>query len=349
MWIVGLLLGLVIGGAINGFEGALLGALIGWAIGYGFGQLIRGHDAKVKGNTFESRLASVESALQALDNRLSALEVRPAAETVPQFLDTGPDELAPLRATAVPTPTSGYVDALPPAAVETSAEQTAEALPASGPQRAPRPPERAARTVVHLALVHGRQHPGARGRGGAVLRHRLPAQVRLRAHAHSDRAASDRCRHRGRRLAGHRLAPAAETSRLRARAARRRCGCALSHRVRRLPPLPGPAARGSAGPALPDRVSVRGAGRDAGRAVAGRARRERRVPCADSRFDRQRQPRHAVQLLRDAQRRHRRHCLVPGLAAAQPAGFPVHLRASARCGAAASTGQSCLRAPNRSW
>ena len=74
MWIAGLLLGLVIGASINGFEGALLGALVGWAIGYGFGQLIRGHDAKVQGAGLESRLASVEAALRALEQ--SAFDAR---------------------------------------------------------------------------------------------------------------------------------------------------------------------------------------------------------------------------------------------------------------------------------
>jgi uncharacterized membrane protein len=138
MWIAGLLLGLVIGGAINGFEGALLGALVGWAIGYGFGQLIRGHDAKVQGAGLESRLASVEAALRALDSRLSTLEGRQATVTSPQFVDTGAEALIPSLATAAPTAQS--VDTLASAGSEVSAEQTAEEATASAAQPAPHLP-----------------------------------------------------------------------------------------------------------------------------------------------------------------------------------------------------------------
>jgi len=138
MWIAGLLLGLVIGASINGFEGALLGALVGWAIGYGFGQLIRGHDAKVQGAGLESRLASLEAALRALDSRLSTLEGRQATVTPPQFADTGAEALVPSLATAAPTAQS--VDTLPSAGSEVSAEQATEEAPASVAQPAPQPP-----------------------------------------------------------------------------------------------------------------------------------------------------------------------------------------------------------------
>jgi len=138
MCIAGLLLGLVIGASINGFEGALLGALVGWAIGYGFGQLIRGHDAKVQGTGLESRLASVEGALQALDSRLSTLEGRAAAGTLPQCVDTGAEALIPSLTTAAPTAQS--VDTLHSAGSEVSAEQAAEEATADAAQAAPHPP-----------------------------------------------------------------------------------------------------------------------------------------------------------------------------------------------------------------
>ncbi len=135
MWIVGLLLGLVVGGAIHGFEGALAGALIGWAIGYGFSQLIRGHDAKVKGVGLESRLASVEAALRALDSRLSAIEARPAAEISVRSADA--EELAPSRPTADSMPAPRHLDTSVSAPPEASAEPTQEELPASAPPPAP--------------------------------------------------------------------------------------------------------------------------------------------------------------------------------------------------------------------
>jgi uncharacterized membrane protein len=152
MWIIGLLLGLVIGGAINGFEGAILGALIGWAIGYGFSQLVRSHDAKVKGAGVESRLASVEAALRALDDRLSALEgkSRVGAPTAPLEHERGlvSTQLAISPASPVtaepkpiePTPASAELGATQPAALAASPEQPAEPVSPSAPQPPALPP-----------------------------------------------------------------------------------------------------------------------------------------------------------------------------------------------------------------
>ena len=142
MWIIGLMLGLAIGAAINGFEGAILGALIGWAIGYGFGQLMRSHDAKVKGEGVESRLAAVETALRALDVRLCALEEKRRAETSAQAAPSEPlpapelpviSQLAPPGAGA-PASVSLTGEGVPPAL------QPAEELPPRPPEP-PRPPK----------------------------------------------------------------------------------------------------------------------------------------------------------------------------------------------------------------
>ena len=104
MWVIGLLLGVVIGAAFNGFEGAILGALVGWAAGFGFGQLIRSHDAKVKGGGVESQLAALEDALRALDRRLSVLEERSSAPAPMGSLATERPSAAPRSAAAVPPP-----------------------------------------------------------------------------------------------------------------------------------------------------------------------------------------------------------------------------------------------------
>src|SRR5262249_40279966 len=138
MWIIGLLLGVVIGAAFNGFEGAILGALVGWAVGFGFGQLIRGHDAKAKDGGVESRLASLERALRVLDTRLSALEGQsPSAAAI-----------GSLNAEPLPAPAQPAVTISPPPEVEISVpgsmEEPSEHVPASALPPAPPPPAPAA-------------------------------------------------------------------------------------------------------------------------------------------------------------------------------------------------------------
>jgi len=157
MWIIGLLLGLIVGGTVHGFEGALLGALIGWAIGYGFAQLIRTHDAKVKGNGLESRLATMEAALRALDGRLSALEGQPHAQGPAQPVEAGtapipaPLAASPLASAVVAEPVSmgpsvpPEAQAIRPAAGEPPVQEPAPgapraAAPGRRPPRAPREP-----------------------------------------------------------------------------------------------------------------------------------------------------------------------------------------------------------------
>ncbi|MBK7171519.1 MAG: DUF2339 domain-containing protein [Gammaproteobacteria bacterium] len=106
------------------------------------------------------------------------------------------------------------------------------------------------------------------------------------------------------------------------------CGSrnSLRHDIRGGTPLPGAAA--GIDPAAVARTggTFRISRGGAGLARACHAGHRRWLPGADTDLDRQRQSCRAVQLLRPAQSRHRRHCLVQGLANPELGRVHVHLR-----------------------
>ena len=177
-------------------------------------------------------------------------------------------------------------------------------------------PRRPARADQGLAIR--RQHDRQGRRGHSVHRPCLPCEVRERACAGAGRVPPRRDRWRRPRAAGARLAAAHATRTVRADPAGRGDRGAVPDALRRLQVLQ--RARGRTGVRADGRGGrpCRRARHPAGRPLARRDRRARRLRDAAARLERQRQLHRAVQLLPRARPRHRAGGLAQDLARAEP-------------------------------
>ena len=151
-------------------------------------------------------------------------------------------------------------------------------------------------------------------------------QLRGRAGAVADRVPADGHGGRGRRHAGRRVVAAPDASGLRQGGAGRRGRHPLPDRLRRLSTLRARGRAAGAGVAARGGGAERRAGGAAVVAGPGRARNHRRLPGAHPGLHRERQPRVAVLLLLDPQRRRGRPGVVPRVAGTELAGIRLHVR-----------------------
>ena len=298
-------------------------------------------------DTIEARLARLEAALERAGialvpvGRCRCRRRRSSRLPLPLRRPPHRSRLRRRRASSRSTPTA-------PSRRPLTADIGAGARRGSADPGLQRP--RACAAQRRLGLDHRRQHARSRRHPGAVHRRRLPAQVRVRAHDRSDRAAARR----------------------RSRSAASRCSCSA-----------GACASGANGYAmilqgggvgvlyltvfaalklyalLPplaafallflDRRAVELARGAPGFDRARRGRRDRRLPGAGAHVDRRGQPRAAVLLLRAAERGHLRDRVVQGLAPAEPPRLRLHLRHRHAVGRSRATAPRTSRRPSRSW